>query len=62
MTRIRKLFTFPIDAELLEGLRRVKDRDGIGISEQVRRAIRSWLKRTGVIKTQRKQTAARKGS
>jgi len=60
MTRIRKLFTRPIDAELLEGLRRVKDRDGIGISEQIRRAIRSWLKRTGVIKTQRKQTAARK--
>jgi ribbon-helix-helix CopG family protein len=62
MTRIRKLFTFPIDAELSEGLRRVKDRDGIGISEQIRRAIRSWLKRKGVIKRKRKQAATRKRS
>jgi hypothetical protein len=40
----------------------VKDRDGIGISEQIRRAIRSWLKRKGVIKTERKRPASRKRS
>jgi Ribbon-helix-helix domain len=34
---------FRIDEELLEGLRLVKDRDGIPISEQVRRAVLMWL-------------------
>lgn len=35
--------TFRIDEQLLEGLERVRERDGVGISEQVRRAIAAWL-------------------
>jgi hypothetical protein len=34
---------FRLDDELREGLRLVKERDGIPESEQVRRAIRRWL-------------------
>jgi hypothetical protein len=46
--RIRKLFTFPIDDELSEALRRLEQRDGISIAEQIRRGIRLWLKSKGV--------------
>jgi hypothetical protein len=34
---------FRLDEELLEALQRVKDREGIPVTEQVRRAIRAWL-------------------
>ena len=33
-----------LPSEVLEGLRRVRERDGVGISEQVRRALTIWLK------------------
>jgi len=39
-----KLTNFHIEPELLAGLKAVKERDGIGQSEQIRRAIRLWLK------------------
>jgi hypothetical protein len=57
--RIRKLFTFPIDDELSCGLRFLKERDGISIAEQLRRAIVLWLKSQGVIKAERKRAAIR---
>lgn len=41
--RIKKLFTFPIDADLAAGLKLVKQRDGITEAEQIRRGIRLWL-------------------
>lgn len=46
----RKMTTFRIDDELLDGLRFVFERDGVQISEQVRRAIKMWLesKQVGV--------------
>ena len=34
---------FRIDEALLGGLAHVRDRDGITVPEQVRRAIRGWL-------------------
>jgi hypothetical protein len=40
--------TLRIDSRLAEGLQTVKDRDGIPISEQVRRAIEAWLESKGV--------------
>jgi hypothetical protein len=39
----RQRFNFWIDDELRNGLRAVRDRDGILESEQIRRAIRKWL-------------------
>lgn len=47
--RIRKLFTFPIDAELLQALRVIEARDGISKAEQIRRGIGLWLKSKHVI-------------
>jgi hypothetical protein len=53
-----------LDADLLDGLRRVEERDGILVSEQVRRAVRAWLNEKGVVeeKTDRKRVGARKRS
>ena len=39
----REHFNFWIDSELRQGLRDIKERDGIPEAEQVRRAIRQWL-------------------
>ena len=52
---------FRLEAELLEALQTVKARDGIPITEQVRRAIVLWLEQRGVTpKTERKRAATRK--
>ena len=57
----RRMATFRIDEELLEGLRIVWDRDGVAPSEQIRRAIRMWLESKGVMKRAgRKRVEARK--
>jgi len=40
--------TFRIDDELLDALRTIKTRDGIPISEQVRRALLAWAETRGV--------------
>lgn len=55
----RKLYNFLIDPDLAEGLKAVKTRDGISEGEQVRRAIRDWLSRKGVMKSGRKRVAPR---
>ncbi len=47
MTPLRPT-NFRLESELLEGLQRIKERDGIGISEQVRRAVQDWLAKKGV--------------
>lgn len=46
--RIRKLFTFPIEDELLKALRTIEARDGISKAEQIRRGIEQWAKSKGV--------------
>jgi Ribbon-helix-helix protein, copG family len=53
-----------IDDELLDGLQQLKDRDGIPVSEQVRRAIQAWLESKGVrrAKTERRRAVTRKRS
>ena len=58
---------FRLDMDLMEGLRTVKERDGIPISEQVRRAVKAWLESKGVEagrktseKAGRKRAATRK--
>jgi hypothetical protein len=40
--------TFRLEDELLEALQLVKERDGIPVTEQVRRAVRMWLDSKGV--------------
>jgi hypothetical protein len=51
VTKIR--FNFWLDPEQKTGLQLVKDRDGIHESEQVRRAIDTWLESKGVTKPAR---------
>ena len=58
MSPRRKLFNFAIDADLAEGLKAVKERDGISEAEQARRAIRAWLESKGIGKP--KKTANRR--
>ncbi len=54
----RRMATFRVDDELLEGMRRVYERDGVQISEQVRRAIRMWLESKGVVDVKAERTRA----
>jgi len=57
----KKQTAFRIDPEILEGLQAVKQRDGVPLSEQVRRALTAWLTGKGVnVKADRKRAATRK--
>ena len=44
----KELTAFRVDADIMEGLRRVKARDGVPLSVQVDRALRAWLEEKGV--------------
>lgn len=51
------MYTFYIDDELAEGLKRVKDADGVNESEQIRRALKAWFDRREARAQQRKATS-----
>jgi hypothetical protein len=44
----KEMTAFRIDPQIMDGLRRVKDRDGVPLSIQVDRALRAWLQKKGV--------------
>ncbi len=48
---------FRIEADLLDALQEIKRRDGVPVSEQVRRALQAWLESKGVMKTERKRAS-----
>jgi metal-responsive CopG/Arc/MetJ family transcriptional regulator len=63
----KKFTALRLDEELLEGLREVWKRDGVSVSEQIRRAVRTWLKSRDVVvvkskKTERKREDTRRRS
>jgi Arc/MetJ-type ribon-helix-helix transcriptional regulator len=58
LTEARR-YTFYISSDLDEGLKALRERDGISESEAIRRAIGEFLERRG-IKTERKRAATRK--
>ena len=60
----KKQTNFRIDPDIMERLQRIKERDGIPLSEQVRRALRIWLNEKGVVpeQTERKRAVTRKRS
>jgi hypothetical protein len=58
----RRKYSFWIDDEQAEGLKIVKERDGVLESEQIRRAINGWLQKKGVKKAERKRSVIRKRS
>ena len=51
MTRIKRTITFRIDDDLFAQMEALWERDGINASEQIRRALRTWLKSKGVTKS-----------
>jgi hypothetical protein len=55
--------TFRIESELLDAMQAVRERDGVPVSEQVRRGILLWLEQKGVrLKSDRKRATTRKRS
>ena len=46
----RRKYSFYIDDQQAEGLKQIKERDGVLESEQIRRAIDGWLQNKGVVK------------
>lgn len=58
----KKAYTFMIEPDDADALKRIKERDGINESEQIRRGLKLWLEMKGELKTERKRVAARKRS
>ena len=46
----KELTAFRLEQDVIEGLRAVKERDGVPYSVQVDRALRAWLAVKGVLK------------
>jgi hypothetical protein len=60
MSPIDRVLTFRVEDDVLAGMGRLKERDGIPYSEQIRRALRFWLASKGVMKSERKRAVTRK--
>jgi Arc/MetJ-type ribon-helix-helix transcriptional regulator len=58
----RRVMTFRIDSDLVDGLQRLFERDGISQSESIRRALRMWLdsKDVGPGRSSAQRNAARR--
>jgi hypothetical protein len=55
--------TFRLETEIMDALGAIRDRDGVPVSEQVRRALKQWIAEKGVtVKSERKRPASRKRS
>ena len=50
-----RVVTFRPDEEDLKAMQRLRERDGIGLSEQIRRALKVWLVSKGVMKAPAKR-------
>jgi hypothetical protein len=65
-TRIRRLYTFPLDDDLRHSLEAIREQVGIPVSVQIRRGIQLWLDSLGgttrisLAKAGRKRVAPRK--
>ena len=57
----RKLSAFRIESEILDALHEIKVRDGVPLSEQVRRALLMWAEQRGVkVKTANRRAGTRR--
>jgi hypothetical protein len=41
--RVKELYNFVIDPRVLKKLEKIRDRDDISVSEQIRRGVKLWL-------------------
>jgi hypothetical protein len=57
---LKARYNFMIHEAQRDGLRAIKERDGISESEQIRRAIDAWLANKGVRKADRTRARTRK--
>jgi len=55
-----KLAAFRLPDELIASLQAIKERDGIPVAEQVRRALETWVQSKGVKKPERPRASTRK--
>lgn len=57
------LTAFRMDPDIMDGMRRVKERDGVPMSVQVHRALQAYLAEKGLrTKVERKRVSRRKHS
>ena len=55
--------TFRLETEILAALEAIRERDGVSVSEQVRRALKQWIAERGVkLKAERPRAVTRKRS
>ena len=55
--------TFRLETEILAALEAIRERDGVSVSEQVRRALKQWIADKGVkLKAERPRAVTRKRS
>ncbi len=57
-----RVVTFRPDNDILEAMEALRVRDGAPYSEQIRRALRPWLKSKGVMKADRRRAVTRRQS
>jgi Ribbon-helix-helix domain len=50
MTPVRKVTTFRVDPDVGQAMKALRERDGIPLSEQIRRALRAWLEAKGALR------------
>jgi hypothetical protein len=43
-----KMYSMRLEIALINALQKIKARDGIPVTEQVKRAIKTWIKKKGV--------------
>ena len=60
MTPVKRISAVRLDEALLKAMRQLQARDGISLSEQIRRALRPWLESKGVIKAERQRVGTRR--
>jgi hypothetical protein len=59
----KKQTAFRIDPGIIDALQTIKIRDGVPLSEQVRRALLAWIESKGVsVKSERKRADTRRRS
>ena len=60
----RKVHAVRIDEDQIDALQQIWERDGIQVSEQIRRAVRTWIEAKGIAptKAERKRAVTRKRS
>jgi hypothetical protein len=55
----KELTAFRVEADIMDALRRVKERDGVPLSVQLDRALRAWLKDKRVLAGKAPKASAR---